>query len=315
MRLEEFLEIRRNLRRFSDFGRYNYPRGSLFGILSQKRVDFVKRNYHRFSSRLEEIEEEWRRKKRFPKWLRLPPVLRLKLLMKSLGFSDREIGVHFRNPEKSEFGEMIWKAVYTDYLYSPVAVGIQAARGRIGELMIRDFLEAKNIEFKDEGMLRPAKKTPDFYIEDGLEIEGKKIRWIESKALFGDPNTHRIYSKKQYEPYTKIYGEGLVIYWLGKIENLDSSVSLKDHSFIPHKAKTFLLEMKVFFADKRAEDVAGLFNAVVWEWNSEEVYSKKFLDELLDLFREVRGNVVVTNYNRGLKRVLRNMGFEILTFP
>jgi len=53
MKLEEFVEIRRNLRSFSDFKRYSYPRGSLFGILSQKKVDFVKRTYQRVETKRE----------------------------------------------------------------------------------------------------------------------------------------------------------------------------------------------------------------------------------------------------------------------
>ncbi len=314
MKLEEFVEIRRNLRNFSDFKKYNYPRGLLFSILSQKRVDFVKRTYQNLLSRLPQIEEEWKRKGRLPKWLRLPPVLRLKFLMKSLGFSDKEIDRHFKNPH-GEFEEMIWKAIYTDYLYSPIAVKIQAARGRVGELIIRDFLESMNIEFKDEKMLRSAKKTPDFYIEDGLKIEGRIIRWIESKALFGDLRLHRLYSKKQYDQYIEIYGDGLIIYWLGKLDDLDSRALIKDYTFISHKAKSFLLEMKIFFADKKAENVAEIFNATVWEWESDEIKSKKFLNEILDLFQEIKGNVIITNYNRGVKRVLRNMGFDIVTFP
>uniref|UniRef100_A0A7C3YED4 Uncharacterized protein n=1 Tax=Geoglobus ahangari TaxID=113653 RepID=A0A7C3YED4_9EURY len=314
MKLEEFVKIRRNLRSFGDFKKYKHPRGTLFGILSQKKVDFVKRTYHNLLSRLPEIEEEWKRKGRLPKWLRLPPVLRLKFLMKSLGFSDKEIDRYFKNPH-GEFEEMIWNAIYTDYLYSPIAAKIQVARGRVGELMIRDFLESLNVEFKCEKILRPSKKTPDFFIEDGLEIDGRTIRWIESKALFGDLSLHRFYSKKQYDRYLEIYGDGLIIYWLGKLDNLDSQALIKDYTFIPHKAKNFLLEMKIFFADKKVEDIAEILDATVWEWESDEVKSKKFLNEILDLFQRIEGNIIITNYNGGLKRVFRNMGFDIITFP
>ena len=315
MKAEEFFEIRKNLRNFRDFKKYNYFRGTLFSILSQKRVENVKRRYHVYVSKLSEIENYWEKEKKLPSWLRLPPVMRLRLLMKSLGMSGKEINKQFLNPEKSELEELIWNAIYKDFLYSPIAAKIQFARGRIGEIMIRDFLEAKGMEFKEERELRNEKKTPDFVIEDELRIDGRQIRWIESKALFGDLKLHRFYLKKQYDPYAEIYGDGIVIYWLGKIDELKANALIKDYDFIQHKSKKILLEMKVFFADKRAENLAENINAEIYEWKSEDKKSKKFLKEILDLFQKLRGNLVITGYNRNLRTVLRNMGFEIITLP
>ncbi len=52
MKAEEFFEIRKNLRNFRDFKKYNYFRGTLFSILSQKRVENVKMRYHVYVSKL-----------------------------------------------------------------------------------------------------------------------------------------------------------------------------------------------------------------------------------------------------------------------
>ncbi|WP_456368446.1 TPD domain-containing protein [Geoglobus sp.] len=308
MKSDEFFKIRRDLKRFSDFRKYPYPRGTLFSILLQKRIDNVKRRYHIYTAKLPEIATYWEKNRKIPDWLRLPPVMRLKLLMKSLGMTNKEISRCFSSPDDSEFSEMVWSAIYKDFIYSPIAVRYQFARGRVGEEIIREYLESLNVEFKDENQLRPAKKTPDFYIEDGIEVEGRRIRWIESKALFGDIKLHRFYSKKQYNQYLEMYGDGMVIYWLGKIDELHSLAMLKDHGFIDSPSKRFLVEMKVFLADKNPEEVAERLNTEVFEWKADDIRSKEFLRDVMKLFDSVRTNIVVAGWNRDLVTVLRNMG-------
>ncbi len=313
MRSEEFFRIRRELKRFSDFSKYPYPRGTLFSILLQKRIDNVKRRYHVYTAKLPELAAYWEKNRRIPDWLRLPPVMRIKLLMKALGMTSKEISRSFSNPDDSEFSDMVWSAIYKDFIYSPIAVRYQFARGRIGEEIIREYLESLSVEFKDENQLRPAKKTPDFYIEEGIEVEGRKIRWIESKALFGDIKLHRFYSKKQYNQYLEMYGDGMVIYWLGKIDELNSLAMLKSHDFIDSPSKKFLVDMKVFLAERGAEELAEKLNTEVFEWKAEEMWSKEFLHDVMRLFDSARGNVVIANWNRSLKTVLRNMGLMMVT--
>ncbi|MBE8540275.1 TPD domain-containing protein [Geoglobus acetivorans] len=311
MKIEEYFMLKKDLKGFRDFSKYEqtYPRGTLFGILLQKRIDNVKRRYGDYTSRLPELASYWEKNREIPGWLRLPPIMRIKLLMKALGMSKKEILKQFSNPENSEFEDLVWSAIYKDFIYSPIAVRNQFARGRVGELIIRDYLESQGIEFKDEKQLRPAKKTPDFYIEDRLEIDGRVIKWIESKALFGDYRTHKLYSKKQYTPYLEMYGDGVVIYWLGKLDNLESHAMLKDYSFIQSKSKFFLLDMKVFLASKNEEEHAEALDASVYQWEVEEdVKTKAFLDETLKLFDSIEKNIIVTGWNRSLRTILRNMG-------
>ncbi len=313
MKIEEFFQVRNGLKSLRDISNPNYERGMLFSILLQKRIDNVKRRYHLYASRLPEIAHHWEWKKEIPKWVRLPPVMRIKLLMRSLGMTNREISRAFSDPDSSEMSEMIWSAIYSDFIYSPVAVRNQFARGRVGEKMIRNCLEKSSIEFKDEGQLRPARKTPDFYIEDGIEINGRNIKWIESKALFGDIRLHRVYSKKQYNQYLELYGDGMIVYWMGFIDELTSHALIRDHTSFIDPAKEFLLRMRVHLADKMAEKVAEKLDGIVFEWKAEdEPRSREYLREVLRLFDSINGNVVVCGWDPNLRKILKKMGFQVV---
>lgn len=51
--------------------------------------------------------------------------------------------------------------------------------------------------------------------------EGHKIYWVESKASFGDNTEFRFNSRKQLVPYTQLFGPGLVVYWVGCLDDLE----------------------------------------------------------------------------------------------
>jgi len=58
------------------------------------------------------------------------------------------------------------------------------------------------------------------------------IRWIDSKAMFGDFHTHTSSNKDQLQGYVNRFGPGMVIYWFGfdpKVANAFPDVIVTDH--------------------------------------------------------------------------------------
>lgn len=69
-----------------------------------------------------------------------------------------------------------------------------------------------------DGNTSPARKrgsTIDEYLKDDDDYEWKSICWIDSKALFGDVETHANSVLPQVETYVHRFGPGLVLYWFG----------------------------------------------------------------------------------------------------
>jgi hypothetical protein len=68
--------------------------------------------------------------------------------------------------------------------------------GEEHEQKIKDLLTERGVPYCDEHVLRDKgyDKTPDIKLEVPVALEGGHIiNWIESKALFGDPESHAGY--------------------------------------------------------------------------------------------------------------------------
>lgn len=101
------------------------------------------------------------------------------------------------------------------------------------EVKLERELRLLNISFSDENALRTRgyDKTPDFKLDIPIAVDGFIVNWVESKALFGDEENHAGYLKDQLTCYWNRFGSGLVIYWFGYLETLDSTSEV-NHMFI-----------------------------------------------------------------------------------
>ena len=64
--------------------------------------------------------------------------------------------------------------------------------------------------------------TPDFRLHVPIGVNNQPVCWIDSKALFGDWDSHQNYLNTQLLWYWNRFGPGLVIYWCGFEENIES---------------------------------------------------------------------------------------------
>ena len=137
------------------------------------------------------------------------------------------------------------EAVDSDPMYGPRS---DKERHNIGieyELLLEYTLKNMGIPFETEEQLRKrgTAKTPDVLLSCpvGLKVRKKKspypieqspsripgsfekedeyewkiVNWIDSKALFGDVDTHTNSVLPQVETYVHRFGPGLVLYWFG----------------------------------------------------------------------------------------------------
>mgnify|MGYP006218135653 FL=1 len=110
-------------------------------------------------------------------------------------------------------------------LYTPRSHDKQSAEGNRKEDSIAKWLDRKNVEYFTENDLRAGTvegKTPDFLLMKPIEWHGDEYNWIESKASFGDEYIHRKNHRGQVSDYVELYGQGILVYWYGYLDNLKS---------------------------------------------------------------------------------------------
>ncbi len=305
MRVEKYVKIKNELRRLEDLNKavkkYKIRRGTAFSILVQKKVSYVRRNYHKFERRAEEILEYWEANKAFPSWLKLPPAMKLRLLFKAMGMSKKRIAKVLKNPEEfSEFEDLIYDAIYRDYVYSPIATENLAARGKIGEKIVENYLRMRGVGFISEREIQ-GDKTPDFLIQEEMKIRGRVVRWIESKSMFGDIFAYED-NLRQFEKYSSEFGEGIVIFWHGFLD------VLKDKDFLiisdigySSREKRFLKDMIVTITDD------GEFS---WK-GGEEIRSGKFVKELIRFFKSCSTSIAAEE-KMVVKKALEKFGYVVI---
>ena len=148
-------------------------------------------------------------------------------------------------------------------------------------------------------------KTPDFYFEEPVEFLGRELKWIESKALFGDPRSHELYWKKQYSKYYEMFGNGLVVYWLGCVNGFEVS----DGSELRNRYRNSLLDMLIYVTDSKDESYAERLNATFIEVSedNEALAAEKVVDAYSD------GRVLAhIEKKKDITRILKNMGFDVV---
>lgn len=127
--------------------------------------------------------------------------------------------------EDSDVAVEVFKATLRDEGYGYLAECTKRSIGAEYERRLKRHLRQLNISYQDEHDLRAAgyDKTPDVKLDVPISVNGSVVNWIESKALFGDEESHTAYLNDQLWSYWNRFGPGLVIYWCGYLRHLEWS--------------------------------------------------------------------------------------------
>ncbi|TLZ72096.1 MAG: hypothetical protein E6K10_03240 [Methanobacteriota archaeon] len=246
MKLHEYKELYDHLGTPEDIDflaeNFGYDKELLLVIYTQRVVRDTTKRFYRVKDQAKKMAWAWQHGSSFvevAKRFDFPPILTALMILeqrkvnrktfwKMLGDLDR---VQDRRLRK-ELGD----ASSTDIVYSQVGSARQYARGRWGETKLQSWLKGKGLEYRTEKDLRAEyDKTPDVLLHRPVELDGSKKYWIESKATFGDPYEIRRHIRKQLEPYTDLFGDGMVVYWFGYVDDVDlpvpEGVSVVDATF------------------------------------------------------------------------------------
>ena len=220
-----------------------YDEEFLVTLLTQKINRETKKRFHVVKQNAGRLLREWKRGKSLlqisDEW-RFPPILTAMLIFFEDGASRKEFWEYIREPELlgDNVADEIREIVRSDVVYSPEANERHRRRGVWGETLLQNWLDAQGIKYRTENDLKAeGGKTPDCLLDKPMMYNGKEIRWIESKASFGDNTEFRMNSKKQLVPYTELFGPGIVVYWMGRLNDLEmpDDVYIEDISILEKK--------------------------------------------------------------------------------
>jgi Holliday junction resolvase len=244
MKLEDYKKLYRRLNGVEDVDvlckEYQLTKDALFNILSQKIVRNATARYYPVKRYGRDLVHEWMNGKSFleiAKRIDFPPVLTASIILQQYGISKKRFWKYLINLEllpDPRLKKELASASNADWCYSPKAMVSQRERGNKVEDIVKEWLMKQGFEFEREKDLKKRyKKTPDFLLKKPLNIEGERINWIECKASFGDAVEIRRNTKKQFLPYTNLFGTGIVVYWHGFIEDIEiiKNVIITDRSF------------------------------------------------------------------------------------
>lgn len=223
-----------------------YDERLLETLYTQKVSRNVKKRFHLVKSNSKNMLRDWKKGHTFLEIAnnyKFPPILIMMIIFQEDGVSKKRFWEIIRDPdllECKEAAEEVREAVKMDLVYSPEANERQKERGQWGESLLQGWLNDQGIEYMTENDIRDVEgstKTPDCLLKEPMMYEGHKIFWVESKASFGDNVEFRFNSRKQLEPYTQLFGPGIVVYWTGCLNDMEcpSNVYLEDMNILDKK--------------------------------------------------------------------------------
>ncbi len=244
MKKSEYKRLCDELNDFEDIQRVAEKTGLdkelILVLYTQKTVRLATKRFYKVKHRVKHLLKKWNEGRTFlslARELRFPPILTAYLILLENNISRKRFWELVKNPRKIKDNRLrkeISEVVKHDIVYSPEGNEMQYERGKRGEEKLCEWLDKQNLKYKTEEQLKGQhSKTPDALLSKPILTNGMNIRWIESKASFGDEIEIRRNTKRQLKAYTELFGQGIVVYWFGFIENVHppKNVLIVDSSF------------------------------------------------------------------------------------
>jgi hypothetical protein len=232
MKLKEYRELYDHLATPEDIDflaeNFGYDKELLLVIYTQRIVRDTTRRFYRVKDQAKKMAWEWQHGKSFVQIARefdFPPILTALMILEQRKVNRKMFWKMLSDLDKVQDRKLrkdLGEAAKVDIVYSQEGTARQYARGRWGEAKLQTWLNAQGLEYRTEKDLRAEyDKTPDALLHKPIEVDGSKKYWIESKATFGDPVEIKRHIKKQLEPYTDLFGDGMVVYWFGYVDDVE----------------------------------------------------------------------------------------------
>ncbi|MDP2218395.1 MAG: C15orf41 family protein [Methanolobus sp.] len=223
---------------------FSQPVGVIYSILNQKTVTDVKKNFSRVQDRSGKHLSMWQKGTTIVQIARknsIPATLMAAMILSEMGIPKKSFMKNIDELPDMRLKKEVKEAMCSDHFFSPRAHEVHTVKGKMGESILEQWLANKGVSFRTENDLRALgiAKTPDFLLEEPLDINGKNVSWIESKALFGDEKEHQYYMKKQFTDYEENFGTGMIVYWYGFLDSVKMDGHLiKDYRFFVKESDT-----------------------------------------------------------------------------
>jgi hypothetical protein len=234
MKFDEFKRLFDKLRRPKDINRLSnqgFDRELLLVIYNQKIVRSSTRRFYEVKKNSKKLLRKWKRGRSFieiAREIHFPSVLTAHLILQEEKMTRKKFWSYLNNPKEvrdKRLREELKRVAKDDIVYSPKAMDNNFKRGKLGEEKIHKWLENRKISFRTEADIKGKfPKTPDFLLDKPIKFNGSKRYWIESKASFGSPEEIKKNVRSQLKHYKELFGDGIVIYWFGFVEDLDLKV-------------------------------------------------------------------------------------------
>ena len=197
-----------DVRRLAETSGLGLSYDALQCILSQKLLQLSKQHMHEHRRRAQQYVRRYQAGETLVEIaasVRISPTQLARLVLEEQGAKKgKEVGQLLKDVRRIEDARLraqVAAAIEADRHNGPYVDSVKRLVGLEYEAILSQKLAARRFPFLTEADLRQRAdmaKTPDALLTVPLLVRGRVVNWIDSKATFGDPESHAAYHADQY---------------------------------------------------------------------------------------------------------------------